>query len=268
MIQLFRVEWKRCVHGKGFRIAVLIGLFLAVAHAVQVLIYIHGASKYADFLLTENYLGEDLNFVWHEIYCWIFPVLVALPFSTSYFYDKENGYWNQLICRKGRKKVYLVRYIVSFISGMVVAIIPLFVNLMIMSVFLPVGKPAAYNLVSVINQNCIMGNLHYTQPILYMVLFWGIIAVFGGMLSCVALMLGNYIRNAFYIMVLPSFILIFGDIFLQQCKLSMWSILCMINEGQLHELDYLPLVCTWLIGVIVTGIGFIVYIGRKDVLVS
>lgn len=249
MKRLFWVEWKRSFRSTGCKIGIISGIALAVAQAVQYFIYVTVIGQEGRaLLLTESYLGEDLVFVWHELYCWLVPIIAALPFASSYYRDAETEYLNQLITRKSRGAVYSVRYIVTFLSGMCIVMLPLVINLILMAVYLPVGTPKPYHLVSVIGQTAIMGELHYTNPLLYTMLFWIINALFGGMFACVSLTMGLFIKNSFYIVIIPSFVYVFGDLLAKQNDYARWSVLCMIDEAQNYALDWFPVICV-LIGV-------------------
>lgn len=267
MKELFFLESRRCFHSKGFKTSLGIGIIVAAAHALQFFLYVQGLSSSNNrLLLTESYLGEDFVLVWHEIYCWLVPILAALPFSSSYFKDAHSGYLNQIAIRKKRTQLYAVRYLVTYLSGVITALIPLVINLLMMAVYLPVGVPQPFHLVSMIDQTGIMGELHYSHPLAYTVLFWLIIGAFSGLFACIALMLSVFIKNPFYIVVIPAFSLLFWDLLAKQINCTKWSLLCMIDEAQNYALGWMPIFCTLSAGIIFTYFIFVTCKSRKDIL--
>lgn len=270
MKELFVLEIRRCFRSKGFKTALVIGIGIAAAHAIQFFLYIYGLQKAgvdpSYLLLTESYLGEDYVLVWHAIYYWLLPVLAALPFSTSHFTDAHSGYLNQLAVRKKKGQIYAVRYLVTYLSGSVIVLLPLMINLFIMAAFFPVGTPQSFQLTSVISQTGIMGDLHYSSPLAYTFAFWLITVLFGGLFACTSLVLSLFIKNTFYITIIPAFILLFWDLLAQQIHCTKWSPLCMINEAQDYALAWKPIIITVSVGIIITYFIFVVCKSKKDIL--
>lgn len=67
----------------------------------------------------------------------LFPFLVVLPFSLSYFEDCESkmlGFW---LRRIGKKKYYITKAVVSFVGSFLMIAIPFFVNLILVWLTFP-----------------------------------------------------------------------------------------------------------------------------------
>lgn len=260
---MFLVELKRCFHSKGYRISILIGMIISILHTIQIYL----ASNQFEFniyLLTERYLGADYWYVWHTVYLWICPVLASLPYSGSFYRDRENGYWNHLVTKN--KNIYEVRYVVTFLSGMVAVIAPLLSNILFVAMFLPVGVPQHMDLQTSIMNTSILGELHFSNPLLYTAIFWFIIALFGGLFACIALSLSSILRNSFNLMVYPTFILIFLNLVANQEGKTEWGLFNMIDEAQLNHIKWKPIVIVLVTGYLLTYTYFCVYKKHKDVL--
>ncbi len=262
VVRLFLVELKRCFSSKGFKISLAVGLLISLMHTWE----IYGL--YREFpdrmLLTERYLGADYYYVWHSLYIWLTPILAALPYASSFLKDRETGYWNQLAVRSSN--IYIIRYMVIFLSGVVTVLIPLVSNIILVATFLPVGYPQAMDLQTSLNNASIMGNLHFTSPLLYTIFFWIIIGLFGGLFACVSLSLSSALRNSFNLMIYPTFVLIFWNLIANQESITQWGIFNMIDEGQPYRIAWKPIIIVLLCGYLVTFTYFTAYKRKKDIL--
>jgi len=61
----------------------------------------------------------------------MFPFVVILPFSFSYFEDKETQTYNFYVSRMGKKNYILSKAIVSFCGSFLIIFIPFLLNMLL-----------------------------------------------------------------------------------------------------------------------------------------
>ncbi|MFR1767404.1 MAG: hypothetical protein ACLSW1_07625, partial [Lachnospira sp.] len=146
MRQSLSVELRRAFCNRGFIIAIGLGGIMAVLAFFNTqawtlskywLSYMAGESAAVESAVHMGFVDTPLE-IWMPrygasskfYYLWItiLPLLCALPYGTSYLYDKKNGLINQLIYRMNRKNYYLSKFITCFVSGGTISTFPLVLN--------------------------------------------------------------------------------------------------------------------------------------------
>ena len=103
--------------------------------------YFEDNSPYA-ISLYNVWIGSlvgDLLFT--TVFYFILPLAAALPFSFSLLDENRNGYLRQMSLKKGQQRYYLAKYLVTFCSGFLLAVIPLVINIIITACYIPAYTP-------------------------------------------------------------------------------------------------------------------------------
>lgn len=152
----------------------------------------------------------------------LFPFLVILPFSLSYFEDCESnmiGFW---LRRTGRKKYHIARAMVCFLGSFFMIALPFFVNLLLVWTTFPqngnlylgtihtelfsleteglhgVGEPYWYPFLSV----------YLFHPFVYNCMYILFLAVLSGILGVVAYVSSFFIKKHKLVLFLPVYLFI------------------------------------------------------------
>ncbi|WMJ22201.1 hypothetical protein RBG61_09345 [Paludicola sp. MB14-C6] len=101
MKAVFKLEWKRMKKSYGFWISLAIGVTIAL---LQYILMVFPAGRY--IFITEQgksilgyptnaiqiWMGMEGGSLWGYIYAMILPLMVTIPFASTYYSDKKTGY--------------------------------------------------------------------------------------------------------------------------------------------------------------------------------
>lgn len=119
MIRIFKIEIRRAFTGIGTWISFGIGMLISMIHIVhwilpraeafrEQLLYFKSDMQYPDSLYWEWICGNTYN-PEGFLYFLIFPLLAVLPYSISFFNDKDNGYIRQVYMRAERRRYLMAK---------------------------------------------------------------------------------------------------------------------------------------------------------------
>ncbi len=208
----FRAEMNRVLRSGFFWTALMIGCLIAV---LQYLFYVVSMVQYLDTYLNQS-LGTLNPHTWYEkwiggemltpqayLYFLILPVLSALPCGTSLLHDRSTGYTAQMFVRGERKHYYFAKASAAFLSGGIVTVIPLIVNIMLSTATLPSVRPDWSTGRSPVVAGKMWASWYYDHPNLYIFLYLILIFVFAGLVAAASLTMGAYIYNSFLVLAAP-----------------------------------------------------------------
>lgn len=228
MKKMLRLELKKALTNKFFLVTLAVWCVLALLSAIYMIEnYGNFNPQFLDdyFLrdgeLYENpYLpltgfytswigGESLSLVYSVFYT-LLPVAAALPFAWSFFTERQSGYIKNIAVRAKKLQYFVAKAAAVFLSGMLLVLIALVLNLFVVSAFLPVYQPEVnYVIYTHVNFGELWANLYYVYPFLFVILYVLLTAVYGGIFALLSLAVTFYIRNRFAVLLLP-FLLLMG----------------------------------------------------------
>lgn len=217
---------KKALYNKWFWGALLFGTLLAVTsaifsmyryesgiHEIYELTFVDGEfTKDPGFSIFSAYVawigGEGISLAYSLFYLFI-PLMACIPFSWSGKAEKDSGYIMQLIFRTGRNRYYMIKVIVCFITGALVVLIPIIINIVCIFSFIP-----AYNLDAIYEIYYPMGfpnmfsKMFYRNPVWYTAIYILFTVVYSGMYSVFGYSLAYYVKNRYLCMAVPFLIVI------------------------------------------------------------
>ncbi len=220
---ILKLELKRAFKNGAFLLVVLIGCLMAG-------LAFYGTRSY---LLSKNWLdymnGYDNSYfayqnmpmdmaleVWMPGYNFgnkyfytlitLMPILSAIPYGAAFLTDARTGLINQFAIRCKKSHYYLAKLITAFVSGGTVAVIPFIVNLIICMLYLPWGTPLYYTSLHLVAPHCVLADIYYTYPALYVFLYLLYIFVIFGLINCICLTFVYVEDNLFAVMLAPFII--------------------------------------------------------------
>lgn len=283
MRQSLSVELRRAFCSRGFIIAIGLGGIMVVLAFFNTqawtlskywLSYMAGESAAVESAVHMGFVDTPLE-IWMPrygasskfYYLWItiLPLLCALPYGTSYLYDKKNGLINQLIYRMNRKNYYLSKFITCFVSGGTISTLPLVLNLLLCMCFLPWGMPLRSTSVYPIGESNAFSDVFYTKPLLYVMIYLLLTFILFGLINCLCLIFSLIEDNQFALMITP-FVIYFAQHVLISFGLGRGEI-SFVNNANLYNVysQTLYIYLLELLGLFIIDICVFIKI-KKDVL--
>lgn len=267
MKQVIKLEFERAFRSRGMTLSLIIGYSIAVIHFIKyvlpksqnILRFFDGMHYSYLASVFNTWLGIDVISPWLNIYMTIFPILAVLPYGASWFEDKR-GYVRSIVIRTDRTKFLLAKYFAVFVSGGIVVILPMLLNLMLTASVLPSLLPSLNGLFPVSGGGMFAG-IFYTRPYLYIGIYLIMYFVYGGVFASLALAAAIFINNRYFVLLVP-FMCYYGTgmltVFINNPVLKELSLIRVLNMTQYRSISEY----TFFGEAVVWGVfGIIIYIG-------
>lgn len=284
MRRLFKVEMIKATKNKMFAMSLLIGTVLCIYSAIYVIVAYYGDLENMRIMIENSdclinpmteafsfynkWIGQEWISVASSLFFLLLPLSASLPYSRSYCTEKKSGYINSIFIRVSRAKYIKIKFAVTFLVGALCVLIPLLINVMIVSSFIPAVRPDVfYDMYYNMPVSCVLSVLFYKTPLLYTITKLIIISAYAGAFATLGQAVGTVIRNKFVVVLFPFiFMLLFNyvsNVFSSQTELSPIQFLYGGGDVLLSHL-IVPLE----LFVLISGSFLIMKIrgGRKDVL--
>ncbi len=163
--------------------------------------------------------------IYSKMFFYIIPALCPFTYSWSYCVDFKKNHFNS----ETSVKYYISKFIAVFISSGIVIAIPLFINFVGISLFIPTFKPdSVYDIYYGMFSNKFLSYLFYNTPPVYIFIVILLNFVFGGLFGCLGLSISTIIKSKIIAVTSPSFILILiafiKDTFLSNSMIDIFPI--------------------------------------------
>lgn len=237
MKTVWKLEFRRLFHSKGLHFSLAVGVILVVWLFIQEIVSLHQfeeeyalyGNKVQGYLhypktLYNSFIGLEYDGLPPIILYTLFPLLVTLPYASSYFQDRKSGYVKNIFVRVDRKQYYTVKFAVVFFSGFfacgVILLLSLLLTMLVFPMLLPKCVTANYAIAS---ENDMWYMLFYQHPMIYTLSYILLDMLFCGCMATLTLLI-NMVTNTIFFSLTGSF-LIFEtlDYLLQTIGLVQWS---------------------------------------------
>lgn len=228
MLKSIKNELYKSIHNKFFVTAMIIA-FVIQLFSVQPNydFYCEAIDHFFKYNVEKGIFSDRLFFENVDIYTfWIsiegvtmgynlakylLPILAVLPFGWSFLSEQKSGYQFQTVCRIGKTKYFISKYIATFISGALPIAFLLLSNYAILALFCPIHTPAVDSLSTGIDMGYIGGTLFYENAFLFMLMWTGISCLWAGTLAGLTMLAAQLMKQSIFIMLFPFFITIVWD---------------------------------------------------------
>lgn len=157
-------------------------------------------------------LSGDLFFT--TLFYFILPLVSTLPFSFSLLNEMRSGYLRQMSLKKGQRRYYFAKYIVTFSSGFLLAVIPLLINILITACFIPAYAPDPLEQIySSQYYGRYLACVFYAKPMSFMALFTVLPGIFCGLWANLSMSISLFVNNKFIVVIVPYLFLFFEKVF-------------------------------------------------------
>ncbi len=210
--RLFVTEWKKATRNKYFYFAMFFALLFCVTGALYMSESEKDRMRYGignndmrmASSLYNSWIGGEMNSLGSVLFFYLFPMLAVLPYGWSYFQEKGCHYAEQLQIRCGRKLYYRMKYFVTFLTGGVVILFPLLINLFLTAMFVPARKPdVMYDMYFGVFFNDFLSDIFYVHPLLFVGIYLLIDFIYGGLFACMGLWFSSFVKKKIAVLVFP-----------------------------------------------------------------
>lgn len=153
---------------------------------------------------------EDVS-MGHFLAKYLLPILAVLPFGWSFLNEQRSGYQIQTVCRVGKVKYFIAKYIATFISGALPIAFLMLSNYAVLALVCPLHTPSVDSLTTGINIETFGGTLFYQNSFLFMLTWTVISAMWAGTLAGLTMAVSQVMKNSVFVMLFPFFITILWD---------------------------------------------------------
>ena len=161
------------------------------------------------YTFYKDWVGGEVLSLFQTIFYYLLPVASVIPFAWSYYTERKSGYLKNIASRTNKKKYFIAKTIAVFISGALVALIPLIVNIALVSAFVPSIDPfAGYTFFNYHYIGEIWIEYYFTNPALYIALYVLLDTIYGGIFALLSFAIAFYVRNIFAIIFLPFMLVV------------------------------------------------------------
>ena len=270
-ISIYRNEIKRSICNRWMVIAIIVSAAFGIAGSLYTL---NGQIEYNKMLVQmgeerQQYITNDTAYTkWmffdetnivKYVYLFVMPILIVMPYGTSYYSDCRSGYNKQMVTRVSGRCYHRAKYIANFISAGLIFLVTAFINFIMTSWIYPMHNPSPF--VAGLSEYNLFYKLFYDVPYIYLIGCMAYYFIISGLLASIALLVSKYIDNFFSIIITPfafSFVAMFIDRILNGGYFGLMTII----NGKVMKEFYIPLIVLGIIFVI-TYIPFVY--GKKEV---
>ncbi|MBP3324634.1 MAG: hypothetical protein J6M16_10610 [Clostridia bacterium] len=258
MKRLIKMELKKAICSKFFLLGVLLLTLFSVLSAVYMIEnrINYNPNTIEKYILTDgNYKtnpdvslysffnswlgGEELSLA-GSLFFSLMPVGCAIPYAWSYYTEKKSGYLKNVASRENKRKYILAKTLAVFVSGALTVLIPMVLNVFLVSAFVPDVMPfAGYTLYNHIYFGDLWVDFYYTFPYLYVLFYLLLDVLYGGIYALLSLAVSCFYQNLLSVLFLP-FITMVAVNYLKGLfdQLYMSNVIYKINPmGFLHSLS-------------------------------
>ncbi len=272
MRECIKLEWERVTKSKLFYTAIIIGIIIAVMQimgevyprSVNVLKYYSGkdGEPYSLYMWS---MCMNVSSLYKAILVTIFPVLAMMPHALSYHFDIKSGYIKNLYTRTDKINYLVAKYMVTFVSGGMVIVIPYIVNFVIAACMLPALNPIQNGQFN--SGGAMLQGLYYGNPLLYIVVYLIINWVYAGAFATMTLAATYFVDNIFLLSMVP-FVIWYGMGIISQYTVKAYNVMInpirFVDIAQGYIVHPVNVIGTFLVVTLLSAVIYFVIGVRSD----
>lgn len=159
-----------------------------------------------------NWLGVSSMELKGVLFCFLFPLFAAIPYSGENFVERKNGYRNQLLIRIPKKWEVMGKYAATALSGGAVVTIPIIFDFLLGALIMPMTHPVITDEVIGMSETQLGSALFYNSPNIFVCANIALMFIWGAALAVTALAIGQLVRRKIVAVVSPFCICLLVDL--------------------------------------------------------
>lgn len=225
VLKSIRMQFFVMINKKEFKLAYSVALGWALYCYLYEVSEQAGKDLVSYWDASQFYCGSSLHPLWYY-FTFLFPILVVLPYATSYLTERANGSSILLISKMGVKQYFLSKIVVCFIGSFLIIMIPFLINYIFCQVTFPHTNNAMFAYYGVEGYDGILTGTYYglrvqnieipflklylNHPTLYYILYIFLLSLLSGIFGVIILCFSLLIRKGKIFLFLPLFLLLRG----------------------------------------------------------
>lgn len=211
----FKLEIKKVFKSKSFWAVILFAGILAILSAVFIIItcskfqemyhnfgtnpsYAFGDNAFA------NVISRDKSSVIGAMFYTFLPLVCVLGYGWSYASDLRSGYIKNIITRTGKRQYIISKYFATFISGGLVVLIPVVINIVVLACYMPFRMANPYWQLYYSEMPAFpFSKLFFTAPVLYLLISLVGHFLIGGLYATSSMVVSVFNTNKYIVALLP-----------------------------------------------------------------
>lgn len=208
MLNCIKMELYKSIHNRYFVVSLIALDILVMVHIIKAVVPYYGMiyGEYPETVFN-HWIGLQISSV-ANIYYMVVVGCATLPIGMTYVEEKRHGYFNQLISRMSRIRIVVSKLIAYATTSFLVATIPLLLDYMIASAFLPSIRPVAATLYYSIGGDSFLSGLFFRYPTVYLLVYIGIDGILVAAFSLLVIPASKVINNIFAVVCCPTAVFI------------------------------------------------------------
>ena len=247
-------------------LSLMLGIGLAIIHSIIVLL------PTINFILTDGYpenvynhiIGFDNSFA-RIVYYFTVVGFSGLSVSMTYFYEKREGYLKNQLVRVNRRKLFAAKGIVYFCTAFFVSTLPLLIDFMIISVFLPALDPVMATSSFFIDSSDIFGvELFYSNPMLYFFIRMIITGLISAAFSETIFIAEKLFSAEYAVIIFPELLFLVMHILSILFQISEYSPYNIINPSEGYKVGWMQIIIIFALIMLVGFVGMGIRINEEE----
>lgn len=227
---LLKIELKKAFQNKVFLLMLGVGILIAMISVIQNLPKYYESLQHNTYAAQKgmqqnpmlpmftpysNWIGNDFQHSMTPLFYTLFPLLACLAYGWSYFGERKSGYVMNVAVRTSKKSQYfLAKYTAVFLSGGIVIALPMLLNFLVISCFIPAYQPDLFYEMYYGVFSHFLRDWFYAMPLLFVSVILALNFLFGGLLAACSMAITFFLKNKFAVVLLP-FMALFAVQYLQ-----------------------------------------------------
>lgn len=157
-----------------------------------------------------RWIGGQIDGYIPNLFYFLLPVFAVIPYAWSFLEEAKSGYTHNIITRTGKRVYFLCKYIATFVSGVLVILIPLVVSFVTVLCFIPAYMPdMQYDLYYLVEIKTPGSTIFFSTPVLYVLLYILLASLFAGIWATLPMAVSFFTQNRFVVLFAPFIVLLF-----------------------------------------------------------
>ena len=240
-MNILKLELKRAIANRNMLITLILGIAITLPHTIS---NFFNELEYKSYVLENNLAtGADLSSLFGRwfgmnididgtMYFYIFSILAVYPAAMIYFSDSKSGYIKNLYTRCDKLKCLLSKYISAFVAGGIAVTLPLFIAFLLTALYAPARLPDPIVMNTIVDKN-MWSTLYFEHPLIYTIGYIAIDFIFGGLFSCFAMSVSDYVRHKFSVFISSFLVVASLNFICTQLNLNMLNPQNFLSPAQL-----------------------------------
>lgn len=160
----------------------------------------------------QNWVGAERISIASALFFTLLPIFAVLPAALSFQKEKKTGYLRVVMFRTGKLRYVISKSFGVFLSGFLVAFLPLVINVLTVSAFIPTTIPHVnYNFYTYVPFGGLWADLFFSVPWLYVLLYILLDSLTAGLLALAGFAISFFISYGVVAGLLPFFLCLVLD---------------------------------------------------------